>query len=116
MDRYAGWSVFQETLPAGGIWGKVTLCPSKTCTTTAEFQTADYCNDFKRPCDWNMPEKYIILDHTGLGRHFERTDANLVTTTYTYNAESQLTPVYYPDSSFNVTFSYDEGANKQYIY
>lgn len=45
------------------------------------------------------------------GNRLSQTDARGVTVTFSYDALNRLTNVSYPDSSLNVTYSYDQGSN-----
>lgn len=45
------------------------------------------------------------------GNIVQKTDARGVTSTYAYDALDRLTSISYPDSSLNVTLTYDQGAN-----
>jgi RHS repeat-associated protein len=45
------------------------------------------------------------------GNRLTRSDARGITVSYSYDALNRLTAVHYPDSSLDVTYGYDQGAN-----
>ncbi|MCU7935956.1 MAG: hypothetical protein KZQ99_13920 [Candidatus Thiodiazotropha sp. (ex Dulcina madagascariensis)] len=45
------------------------------------------------------------------GNRLTQTDARGVTVSYTYDALNRLTAIHYPDSSLDVSYTYDQGAN-----
>ncbi len=52
---------------------------------------------------------YTAYTYDAAGNRITKTDARGVTTTYTYDALNRLTSIQYPDSSKNVTYTYDQG-------
>ena len=69
IDHYSGWTVVHET-SGSGTWGKVTLCPTATCTDIDQLATSTYCEDFTYPCGVETVDKLVIHDETGFGHHF----------------------------------------------
>lgn len=45
------------------------------------------------------------------GNRIQQTDARGITSTYAYDAVNRLTGIQYPDTSLNISFQYDQGAN-----
>ena len=89
----------QEFDGGGNLAGVTT--PNNATTT---YDVDDLGNVLKE----TSPDRGVIAyTHDGNGNVLTRTDARGATATFTYDALNRVTSVFYPNSSENITFTYD---------